>query len=315
MAIANLITDSYALQALAIYPLSTAQLAFMPNAIAAASAAIRRWCFDRDFNRGTYTELFPIALDGLVRLSQIPVNQVLRVQSGPVDALTIVNSSESVQMPRVYFKLVGDSFDGQTITGLTLTWSASGAAATQDVLFTADETIADLTTAINLVGSGWTATADMTLSSWPVTQLYGGVIAQGSTATFRVFATDLDRVRFHPDSGQLTGMLYCGGSDQSGGIGTRWGPGWDDGWQGGGQTLSALGQVLITYDAGFDVVPYPIQEVCVELTRSILIRLGIDPYLDSEHAGEYSYTLAKKLIYFLPAEIISGAAQYRVHNA
>ena len=310
----DLISASYATQMLGSMALSPAQLEQIPTAITAASAAVRRHCMDRIFTRMTIAEELPVALNGQVRLSQIPVNQVFRIQTSPSDALTVYNGR--AQYAQAYFATagaVGDVIGNQSITGLTLNWALNGVLGNQTITYAAGMNIAALAQAIDAVGFGWNAVPDPVLGLWPVAELTGGLVAQGCTqgagATFDVFSQDLATARFHPDDGQKTGIIWCG--TQYRGSGPRWGPDYPE--FDGPQLINTV--VRCTYDSGFATIPYPIQLACVELVKAILERLKIDLYLSSESAGEYSYAIAPALIAFLPVQVVHGLAQYRIHNA
>ena len=315
-ALPNLITDAYAAGALAAIPLSPAQQAFVPQAIAAASQAVRRFCMDRDFTQQTYTGvILPVALDGYVRLPQIPINQVLRVQCNPTQCVTITNSSTSVQFAQVLYAYTGDVAAGQVITGLTLNWTSNGTPSTQTLSFTADETISDLAAAITGVGSGWSADADSVLGAWPVTELYQGLIATGAgsgavgQSVLYVFADDIAGAQFHPDDGQLTGLLFVG--RQYPGIGWQWGPypmqaDWDN---------ATYNVVKVAYNAGFAAIPDIVQFACGELVRVMVQRMRINPYLEREQGGEYSYGLAVQMLRALPEYVLQELAAYRITNA
>lgn len=309
----DLITAQYAYDLLAILPLTPQQLAAVPAIITAASNAIQSWC-NRTFAQATYIEDCPVELNGTIRLKNPPINQILRVQAQPTPVLTVTNPSTSVQNARCYFTVTGDAVAGQTITGLTLVSVSSGVATTTPIAFTANETIASLATAINAV-SGWSAVADPVLGLWPVTELIEGLIAQGAAipdqgATFSVYGVDLDGVRFHPDDGQLTGILWTG--QQESGFGPRWGPGWqefDD------SNQQDWGHVKVTYNGGFATIPAQIQLGCVEFVKNELYRLRMDLTLMSETAGQYSYTINPRWLTTLSMDTLSAISAYRIHNA
>ncbi len=307
----DLITPAYAAPLLAILSLTPEQTAAVPTLITAASNAIQSWC-NRTFAQAVYVEDCPIELDGTIRLKNPPINQILRVQAQPTPVLTVTNPSTSVQNARCYFTVTGDAVAGQTVTGLTLVSVSSGVATTTPIAFSANETIASLATAINLV-SGWVATADPILGLWPVTELIEGLIAQGAGnedegATFSVYGVDLTGVRFHPDDGQLTGIIWTG--DQSG-VGPRWGPGWQefeddsDSWS----------HVKVTYNGGFATIPAQIQLGCVDFIRTELYRFRLDPTLLSETAGQYSYSVNPNWLKMLSPGIAAGISAYRITNA
>ncbi len=309
----DLISGPYAAQMLASLALTPAQLEQIPTLITAASNAIRSWC-SRRFDQAVYTEFCPVELNGTIRLKNPPINQITRVQTQPTEAMTVTNPSTSVQSARCYLTVTGDAVAGQTITGLTLVSVSNGVATTTNIAFTANETIIGLAAAINAI-SGWLAVADPVLGLWPVTEMVEGLIAQGAGnqdqgAVFNVLAVDLNNVRFYPDDGQLTGIIWTG--QQYSGLGPRWGPGWQEyddygGWQGGG--------VKVTYNGGFAVIPPQIKLGCVELVKLQLQRLKTDVLLISETAGQYSYTINPRLILALPPEVLGGISAYRIHYA
>ncbi len=317
MALPDLITAGYASAGLAAAQLSAAQIAFQPYAISAASNEIRRWCMDRDFTQGTYTEIYPVALDGYIRLNQIPVNQILRVQCQPQTACSIVNTDPSVQYAQALFAYTGDVATGQTVTGLMLNWTSNGTPSTTTILFTTGMTINALAVLVNAVGSGWSASPDSILGAWPVTQIFTGWIGEGATTQsspgtceLLVFSQDLVNARFHPDDGQKTGLVWVG--QRYPGLGPSWGldwSWWDNASSGG------TGVVQVTYNAGFAAIPDIVQLACVEGVKVILQRMKINPYLESESAGEYAYKLAFNMMQALPTYVIQELSSYRLINA
>ncbi len=315
----DLATYDYVLAYLTLQNLSNSQLDFLPYLISAASNSIRRWCFDRNFDLRTYCQIYPIALDGSVRLYQVPVNQVTRVQSQPQLALTVSNTSSSVQVAQVYFSYTGQAggygTNAQVPTGITLASSSSGVASTTNLFFSANQTITNLAGLITAVGGGWTATADTVLGLWPVTELVGGYVGQAAGqnaspsngAAFPVL-TDLNACQLQD---QQTGFLWVG--RQYAGLGPRWGPGWDS-WDWGGQN-QGLGQVKVTYSAGFTTIPPDVQECVAEYCRDQLLWMRINPYLESETADEYSYRLRTMAPQGLSPTIMQRLSPYRLHYA
>ena len=310
----DLVTSSYAAQGLAPAALNAAQQAFIPSAITAASNQIRRWCMGNNFTQQTYAgEIYPVALDGYIRLAQIPVNQILSVQSDPTTALTVTNSSPSVQQATIAFSLTGDLETGQTVTGFTLSWVSNGTPQTAPIVFVANQQVSDVAALINAVGSGWGASVNQSLGSWPVTELDGGLVGQGAddsleAAEFKVWAR-YRKARPHPDDGMKSGIIWVG--QEHSGISDRWGPypaDWAD-------TATNPGVVKISYNAGYAVIPPIVQLACVEIVKIMLQRLKINPYLASETAGEYSYDLAWQALLALPPYILTELSQYRILNA
>ncbi len=309
MALPDLIDLAYAQLALAIYPLNAAQTAFLPSAITAASAAIRRYCGDRDFTQSTYVKDFAV-IQGQVRLDQFPVNQIIRAQSQPTNAITISNGS--AQTAQALFTYTGTSWLGQTATGITLNWTSNGVPSTASVPFTSNMVLNDLATLINAVGSGWSASVGG-FGNWAVTELIGGYIAKGATgggAAFSVYANDLTSACYFQDNGQLVGMVNVG-QQWSDGIGARWGPNF-----GYWSTPTSQSNVIhITYNSGFAVIPADLQEATVETVKAILVRLLLNPYMQEEHAGKYGYSQYLMLIRGLPQWVRDILSTYRIHNA
>lgn len=290
------------------------KIAALPWALNVASNAIRKWCYGHWFNRKIWIELYEPTLDGYIRLNQPYVNQILAAQDTLETAITITNLSPTIQVANVYFSTSGDVETGQTITGLLLSQAASGISTRIPIVYAANMTVNALATVINLI-PGWQAISDTEFGDWPVTELTGGLISQGAMigtdgAKLKVYSRYLTDTHFHPDDGQKTGMIWVG--RKSSGFGPRWGPYpfMDD-----DVSTGDAGLVKMTYDAGFNIIPSVVQHGCVELVKALLIRLTVDPYLASESADAYSYTLADKMLNALPAYVREGLAQYRIHNA
>ena len=311
----DLATAYYVIRQLGQINLTNIQVEMLPDTITAASQLIRKWCGDRIFTRMTLTGVFPVANNGMVRLDQIPVNQVLRVQAQPQVAMTISNNGTGITNARAYFAFTGDFASGQTITGITFVSVASGVATTQTITYTPNMVVNDLATAVNSLGNGWLAqTIQSPYGGWPVTELIGLTTAQGALQpegiNLQVYGQDLDNAYLIP-YGQETGMLYTGLYGVADPIGPRWGPGWEQ-----YATLgsSTTGRVKVTYDAGFDTIPPAIQQATAELAKAILQRMITNPYLESETAGQYTYRLA--LIFYdnIPRPIRQTIQLYRLHQ-
>ena len=54
---------------------------------------------------------------------------------------------------------------------------------------------------------------------------------------------------------------------------------------------------------------------CVEAVKAALHRLQMNPYLASEHAGNYGYSLMTQALRALPDYVLEELATYRLHNA
>ena len=314
----DLITATYCAKQLTEINMTVGQWEALPDLISAASLLFRRWCGDRIFTRmGPNVSTTPIteeldpALNGEVRLSQIPVNQVISVQGNRSTAITIYNISPEVQLANVLFAFSGDYIVGLVPLGLTLNWTSNGTPDTTTIDYTAGMTAVELANLINAVGNGWTALADTVLGSWPVTQLVGGFVSQGAILTqgaqLYCYADQLNDCQLRDGS---TGILWVG--RQYKGPGPRWGPDWAV-WD----APAELGRVLVTYDAGFTLIPFDIQSACAELVKAMLERFKTEAFLASEQisgAGSYSYSLGEGLYQLLPLPVRQTISRYRLNN-
>ena len=283
----------------------------VPDMITAACDAFRSWC-NNPFWQSTYTKEFVPGLDGVVRLDYVPVNQVFYVRSVPEDVLTVQNTS--AQIAYAGFATTGDIQGGQTITGVSLSWTTNGTPSSTTVTLSANETLSSLATAINAVGSGWSATTNSSYNSFPVTVLQGGLTAQGCAtgdpgATFWAYSETLAGAHLDHDNGQRNGMLVTG--EQGARLAMRWGPGGEDMF---GFSQNTQGKVLVSYNAGFAVIPRDVQQAVAHLTKYGLERLASDQTLKSEKAGEYQYELKEELD-FMPKAVKEVANRYRIVNA
>lgn len=311
----DLISGPYAAQMLQNLTLSESQLEQIPNLITSCSNAWTVWC-NRRFDQATYVQECDVELDGYVRLNNIPINQIYRVQTQPQTALTVSNNA--AQVAYIGWTITGDIASGQTVTGMTATTILNGVQTIQTVVYSANETISSLATAIAALGNGWSAIVDSTLGLWPVTEICNGAIAKGATindtpgdgATFDIYTANLTDARFHPDDGALTGMVWTG--RQYTDVGPRWGPGWQDFTSG---INAGTGKVKVTYNGGFATIPATVQLGTIELVKACLERLKGDLILKTERANNYEYELAYEMIDFLPKNVRGAMALYRVTNA
>ncbi len=296
----DLVTLDYAASYCEVLGLTDAQRDLLPALVAAASMAARRYCQDRNFDLRTYVEFQDVSLNGQIRLLQVPVQQVQRVQGTPQLALTISNTSASVQAAQAYFSYSGTwqgyTTNAQTPTGIVLSKVSSGVVTAVTVDYDDDMTISDLAALINAVGGGWTATTDSTLGLWPVTELDGGFVGQGCAtgvfggqgAQFNILQ-DLALNGFRLDTGRM-GFVLVGRQDYS--LANRWGPG-------GYEMFSSnyqCGRVKVTYVAGESVVPQQVQLAVADMCKYQLQTAKTDPLLESETAQEYSYKLCARML-------------------
>ena len=308
----NLASAFYVGKALTEINLSPGQWEYLPDTIAVASSLFRIYC-RRQFTQGVYIETVPVEKDGTIRLREIPVNQIARIQCQPRQALSIRNGSAAQSW--VSSAQVGDVYSGITINGIQLNWQNNGVLNTQVITFAANETIASLATAIGAV-SGWSASASSVFGPLPVTELVDLEMAKGSgpndqpecAAIYRVYSQVTTTSSPLADNGYRTGIIGVG--QQYSGVGPRWGPGWEE-----DSDRLTLGRVRVTYNGGFATVPHVVQEAIAEIVKANFERLATDAFLKSETARNYSYQIAEELIGNMPKAARQTAESFKVRNA
>lgn len=318
----DLITYDYAEAALSELNLTDTQRDFLPYLVSAASNAIRKFC-NRNFDLRTgLIEIWPVPLDGLVRLTQPPIQIVTRVQGIPTQALTIQNTSSSVQNAVSYFAYTGYQggygSNAQVTSGLTLAWTTNGVPATAVTLsWSSNETVGALASAISAVESGWSATANSTYSEWAVTELMdNGWAAQGCDLNSQPGTGAIYNVWLNIANAaiqdQNDGFIWVG---QQLGTSTAnlWGPGGDSLW--GRQSGAQIPQVKVTYNGGFYSIPADVQYQCAQLVKWKL-ELGIQELLlQGENAADYGYQLADKMAAAMPITVRQALGRYVIHYA
>jgi hypothetical protein len=224
----------------------------------AASDAVEKWC-RRKFAAADYD----LAVDGPhgphLILPQRPVNSVAAVRAGLYTALYVQNTDGTAYMASV---TVG-------ATGLTLTKGNAGVPASTTLLYSTYPTVAALAAAITGLGGGWLGTAGGDpLGNWPSSDLAFIPATFGcrqTQANLNVFYWYLDAYRVESESGQLYRMQ-----------------GWPRGTR----------NVRVSYNAGYSTIPDAIQQAVSEVTRAAYLSFRLDPNMQSESLGGYSYTVA-----------------------
>jgi hypothetical protein len=310
----DLVTQDYLASALARagFDLTSDEAEALPALAAAASAIVRRFCGDRDFNQQSYDRIFSIELDGSVSLPQIPVLKVTRVCAQRTPAVTITNTSTTTnQRATVEFTCTGDEDAGITYTGITLTRTASGVTSSSALLFATYVTLTALATAVNGLGNGWSATVAGGYELKGTAEL----IAEDDTAqdtfsgaTLDIWGADLTSAKVN----KRTGILDVGAGRVLGIDGPRWGPGWEIF---ANDSREEYSKVRVVYTAGFVTIPPPVQLATVLTVQSMLSTLRTDPRLSSESDGAYSYVVNTAFAdYALPKSAIGHLYPYVLHH-
>jgi hypothetical protein len=314
----DLITGQYCFKQLGQLTLTGPQQEIVPDLIHAASWAVRRYCQGRIFSLNTYVEWSEVELDGTIRLKQVPVQVITRIQGPQQQALNVSNTSSSVQYSQAYFAYSGQIYDNEplTPTGITLNWADSGTITNSTVSYTTGMTVNGLAAAIAAVGGGWTALATSTYGLWPVTELCNGFVAQGTSqsaqpASGANFNVALDMGAQVPGNPH-TGIYSVGRQIQNTNAG-MWGPGGESLWGDSSQRQRSV--VKVSYTAGETTIPAPVQFETSQLVKYYLER-GVMPVLRAEEkAADYSYKLAEDMLSDMPRSVRQGLSRYVLHFA
>lgn len=304
----DLISIPFARASLADFVMSATQVEFLPQAITAASNIVVKWCGNRDFIQQNYQEEYSVALDGTIMLNQ-PPNWINRIQCNAVTALTVTNVSSSVQAAHVNGNFTGDQSIGLTFAGLNLYATSNGVLTTNTITFTTNMTLSALATAINALGNGWSAIADVTYGGWPVREIIDPQVpgpAKTSGASYAIYTDELGNdTRIDPLG---TGLIWVG--RQYKGTGPKWGPDW---MEFDSPNLSA-GRVKVWYNAGFATIPMVIQKCVASIAKNMLAVLSRDPTIMREKTISYEYWL-DKVVDIIPAQDVQALSYYRLHHA
>lgn len=308
-------------QSLSARGLDAAQTLLLPGLNAAASELIRKHC-NRYFNRRPSADGTLSAFDGTYHLDypsrsfllrQFPVNRIIRVRTDLTAVLSVRNTDTTVNQQATVAVIQGAAPDvadvASAVSGLTLWRIASGIERVDTIDFAAIKILSAVRDAINVVGGGWMATVLPGYEAWPTADIRGGGSALPALS-------GMAQLYMHTGDGAatfdgLTGL--CNLSSAAGSSDPFDSPRWGDGGSSGDPPGS--GGVRVIYDAGFDVVPGPIQEATIETVADMLSLLETDQRLGSESDGSYSYTLGTALAsYALPRSVLGKIDYYRNHR-
>jgi hypothetical protein len=253
----------------------------LPLAISAASRALRRY-MARDIVLTAYDECYDGGGFNTLLLRQYPiVGPIQRLATTPTPVLTVTNTDNAAnQRATAALASTGDGLSAQTVTGLTLSRSASGVTTPDaSTMFATYTTTQAAVSHINAIGGGWSATATPGYGLWPTADLRA---VQGAAnaltparAVFHVHAYDLTGFTVNERSGVVTlGTGQAGYADGGGYFGA---------FPAGTQNIRAV------YTAGYATVPEDLQQACLVTVQDWLSRLNVNRQFKSENAKDYSY--------------------------
>lgn len=281
---------------------------------AEASDAVRKFCGQRDFTRQTYSEEYSAELNGYVALNQMPVNNVLRIRGYLQTAMIVTANNPSFSSAFVQWTTSGDWATGTlTYTGINLVSYSSGAITQTPFLFANYGTISALSTAVNGV-PGWQSGIQGNLGTFASTDLAAASngTAQGAMSDdgceLLVYSEDLTTTKINNG----TGMLWTGRARIASAFGGRWG---EDGGDLADMDSPPVGRVRVDYDAGFDVIPTPVQLACAELVKATIERLRTDSMKKLNSMGRYKYEITPEMVSDLPYPVRCGLSRWIMSHA
>jgi hypothetical protein len=241
--------------------------------ITTASDAIAKYC-RRDFYVRSYDELYSGNGERRLLLREYPIQSVKSVRYRPVTVLKIINNTPSNTQARVQV----------TSTGITLTWTDNTATAqSSSKSFAGNATLAAMSTAINAIGSGWSAQAvgdtggDYGL--WPSADLYvppsfgdgttsqGNLTARGVFAELKLHTYELAGYQFDPRGWLLRAIPYTD-PELLHPEDLIFPPG--------------INNFRVQYSAGYTTIPESVQQACAMWTAMLFFQVQRDPQLLSQ---------------------------------
>ena len=152
--------------------------------IAAVSVGIERY-LGRVVGQVTLDEIhYPDLRNGSLFLNEYPIQSVSRVAASRTPAISIENTSTSVNNIAMASLTTSGDIVNPTVTGLSLSRTASGVTSTSSLLFSTYLTLNTLSAAVNALGNGWSSRVGTGLGDWPTSELAREFGSKGATATF-----------------------------------------------------------------------------------------------------------------------------------
>jgi hypothetical protein len=233
---------------------------------------IERYCH-RQISQGTYVEQQTVRQDGSVILKQFPVQQILRCQFFNMGWLTVASSAQVATV-------------STTPTGVTLMSIANGVQSTTALTYAQYPTLNALAAAINAV-AGYTAGMDAYHGSYPSADIVSpqfGTCSGTSPTTLAQWEDYVGSFDVQP-SGIIWSMLPLG-------LATGY------------STPTAVPlnmyrdfRALITYTAGFSVIP---SDICMVMANLAMAAFNGGKEVQTERLGDWSYT------FFAPEKLTMG---------
>jgi hypothetical protein len=228
--------------------------------IESASSEIKGYC-GRNFIAGDYTDQIwtDQPLDGIA-LREFPIAYVQSVHDSLTNGILLNNPATSAVGARAWVAPDRKLYL-QTIGG------ASNGILTIDLTAAATDTIGELVSAINGIGSGWSAGLATGVQSYDLCEYLIESVGVPVTATGLYLKKLGEPLGINAFCAHQSGLLYLdvpANSDQP--------------------------SLWVRYHAGYTTIPEELQLLTARYALAMQGELGRDPSLDSERIGDYSYT-------------------------
>lgn len=226
----------------------------------------------------------------IIFLSETPVITLRRVTCSTRDGISLVNSNTDM----AYATVKVDS------TAVSLTVVGGSNAGTSTVDFATYDDLGEIATAINALGTGWTAAlSDATFTDYPYTELIqtpGIQMYEGSTYYLQIPDNDEPGYILDPDKGQLHAGISINEIGMNGQYQTE-----DNCWPLG------IRNVRVEFRGGYETVPAQIQTAIGMLVKAIYQR----DQEDASGASNWTTSGISKVYESLPPDVKKGLASYR----
>lgn len=251
--------------------------------INSVSRRLERLC-NRRFVARNYRERYSASRERLLVLNQYPVLSVDRMAFGRANCISLVFSNAS------YIRAIVESVSGQdggsTTAGfmrLQLT-DVNGVQTNTDYDYGTYQSTAALATAVNLAGGGWSALVQANVPTADLNPM-AGQVGLATQQTVWLTYPDYDSIGYTVDYnlGEVTFAMQLPFTHDDLAYGWRYPRGHMN--------------YLVQYRAGYEpsAIPEDLALTCIELCQASYYAGRVNPMMQSEDLGGYSYSLANRV--------------------
>jgi len=291
--------------------LSPIQQSQVPAIISAASELVERWC-NRQFAKASFDELYTGDGSGVLILRKFPVASIERLSGGLQTAFTVTNSDSTTNW-RANAAIINTGTGGteSNPTDLVLTRYTSSGTIQNTFSFATYTTLTGLAAAINGTGGGWSATVPARFAPWSCTEIrpvQGTIGALGNDAKFRVYSQDILDFSINQGTGEvrIPSTAFWPLSPY-GDVSVLWPD----------STTATAGfnSYRVVYTAGFDPIPYGVQQAVVMTVQSMYQSLLASNVYKREKLFDYEYEIDPSSRHAIPRAAQELLFMYRDFRA